>query len=165
MPLRGTSRPLGGRDDPRETSSLLEGRDAASGVSSRIRKVFFYEETLGRGLGNIFLPPARWMGGRSPAPRLPPVDWTGGTHFSNFSKPAPLFRIYFFNPFFKKTLLLCALSRDGLIGPWRSILISDGLCWAVRHRCLLAHGGYIGPPLNSDPYIAFFQKKRYSEMS
>jgi hypothetical protein len=73
------SRPLGGRD--------------ALGASSRIRKKIIHEEALGRGLGKILGPPACWMGGRSPAPRLPPVDRAGGTHFSKISKTTPLFRI------------------------------------------------------------------------
>jgi hypothetical protein len=42
------------------------------------------------------------MGGRSPAPHLPPDQRAGGTHFSNLSHPAPLFRILFFLSLFLK---------------------------------------------------------------
>jgi hypothetical protein len=64
--------------------------------------VSLHEEALGRGLGKILGPPVRWMGGRSPATRLPPVDRTGGTHFSKISKTASFFEFNFFKPFFKK---------------------------------------------------------------
>jgi hypothetical protein len=63
----------------------------------------FREGALGGAWKIFFEGPARWLGGMSPAPHLPPVDRAGGTHFSNFSQPAPLFGILiFFKPFFKK---------------------------------------------------------------
>jgi hypothetical protein len=70
-----------------------------------------YEEALGRGLGKIFVPPARWMGGMSPAPRLPPVDRAGGTYFSNIFKMVPLFKFNFLTLFLKKVFgrELCSL--------------------------------------------------------
>jgi hypothetical protein len=84
MPLRTTSHPLDGRDAP-----ACPGRDLFA--NKKIR-----EDALGE-------PPAHWLGGRSPAPRLPPNQRAGGAHFSKFSPPAPFFLILFFNPFFKKT--------------------------------------------------------------
>jgi hypothetical protein len=78
--------PLGG------TSRLLGGRDAALGVSLRIRKVFFREEAPPGGLRKFFQPPhVGWAGCH-----LPLVDRAGGTHFSNCSKSAPFFEFKFF---------------------------------------------------------------------
>jgi hypothetical protein len=106
---------LGGRDAPLGNLSPigragcpsgLDGRDAAaaaSGTSSRIRKIFYSRRDPREGSRKSFRTSRRWMGGRSPAPRLPLVDRAGGTHFSKTSKTAPLFRIYFFNFFLKKT--------------------------------------------------------------
>jgi hypothetical protein len=44
------------------------------------------------------------VGGRSPAPRLPPVQSAGGTHFPNFSHPAPFSNFNFFKSLFQKKL-------------------------------------------------------------
>jgi hypothetical protein len=63
---------------------------------ARCLRFLVREEALGRGLAKILGPPARWMGGRSPALRLPPVDRAGGTHFSKISKTAPFFEFNFF---------------------------------------------------------------------
>jgi hypothetical protein len=71
--------------------------------------ILIREEALGRGLLIVLEPPARWMGRRSPAPRLPPDQRAGGTFFSKYSQPAPLFRI-FLNLFLKK------LFRHGGLG-------------------------------------------------
>jgi hypothetical protein len=43
---------------------------AVGGASLRIRKFFIREEALRRGLEKDLPPPACWMGGRCPAPRL-----------------------------------------------------------------------------------------------
>jgi hypothetical protein len=51
-----------------ETSRPLVGRDAASGASSRIRKVFFREETPPRGPVRFFSTP-RPLDGRDVASR------------------------------------------------------------------------------------------------
>jgi hypothetical protein len=67
MPLGETSRPLG-------------GRDAASGVSSRIRKVFFHEEAPPRGPVRFFSTP-RPLDGRDVASR------------AIIGREAPIFRI------------------------------------------------------------------------
>jgi hypothetical protein len=81
MPLRTTSCPLGGRDAPQ----------------GPLREFLICEEALGE-------PPARWMGGRSPAPRLPSDQQAGGTYFSKCFQPAPLFRIlFYFYLFLKKS--------------------------------------------------------------
>jgi hypothetical protein len=84
------------------TSCPLGGRNAL-GASSRIETFLIREETLGRGLRKVLEPPARWMGGRSLAPRLPPVDRAGGTHFSKISKTALFFKFNFLS--FSKKLV------------------------------------------------------------
>jgi hypothetical protein len=59
-------------------------------------KFLIREEALERGLEKDSAPPTRWMGGRCPAPCLPPVGRAGGTPFWKIFKSAPLFEFKFF---------------------------------------------------------------------
>jgi hypothetical protein len=58
-------------------------------------KFLIREQALGRSMGKIFELHASWMGGRSPAPRLPPVDRAGGTHFLKIFKMVPCSNLIF----------------------------------------------------------------------
>jgi hypothetical protein len=85
------------------------------------KKSFFIREgALGGVWKKLFEHPARWLGGMSPAPRLPPDDRAGGAHFSNFSQLPPLFRILiFFKPFFKKnSKTLWATAQVRMYSAW-----------------------------------------------
>jgi hypothetical protein len=65
-------------------STACQGCDASADaleVSSQEEEIFVREEILRRGLEMDLAPPARWMGGRCPAPCLPPVGRAGGTYF------------------------------------------------------------------------------------
>jgi hypothetical protein len=94
MPLRTTSRPLGGRDAP----------------AGPRRDLFANKKFAKRPSGN--LPPAGWAGGC-----LPPDQRAGGTHFSKCSPPAPLFPILlFYLFFFKKISIFRNIDRSPACG-------------------------------------------------
>jgi hypothetical protein len=73
------------------------------------------------------------MGGRSPAPCLPPVQRAGGTHFPNFSHLAPLFQILFF--YFFLNLRRKVRSRRTKLGPLPPSF-SSSLAGLARHTRL-----------------------------
>jgi hypothetical protein len=75
-------------------------RGRVRGLFANKKSFLFAERPLGGVWKKIW-----HMGGRCPAPRLPPVDLAEGTHFLKFSKSALFFEFNFFNLFFKKILL------------------------------------------------------------